>query len=71
MATLSIGESSYRIPADALELLAAAALTHLTPAMGTVVLARPNEGTMTELRAALRPAGYTLTFTTPSAPTTR
>ena len=71
-ATLSIAEAFYRIPADILELLAAATLTHLTPNMGAALLLRPNEATITDLRAILRRAGHdvSVTYKTISAPTT-
>ncbi len=51
----------FDIPADVVELLAAAALTALTPTMGAVVLARPTEATLDELRAWLASHGYKAT----------
>lgn len=62
----------FDIPADVVELLAAAALTALTPTMGAVVLARPNEATLGELRAWLASRGYKATVArTPTKGTRR
>lgn len=51
----------FGIPADVVELLAAAALTALTPTMGAIVLARPNEATLGELRTWLASHGFKAT----------
>ncbi|MCD2169570.1 hypothetical protein LPW41_07615 [Microbacterium sp. JC 701] len=51
----------FDIPADVVELLAAAALTALTPTMGAIVLARPTEATLGELRAWLASHGFKAT----------
>ncbi|MGN6128684.1 MAG: hypothetical protein ACTHON_19175 [Humibacter sp.] len=57
----------FDIPADVVELLAAAALTALTPTMGAIVLARPTEATLGELRAWLASHGYKATAARTSA----
>ncbi|PCE15913.1 hypothetical protein AUC47_10330 [Microbacterium sp. SZ1] len=56
--TRGLASARFGIPADVVELLAAAALTALLPTMGAHVLARPNEATLTELRNWLASHGY-------------
>lgn len=59
--TRDLAAARFDIPADIIELLAAAALTALTPTMGAVVLARPAEATLGELRLWLASHGYKAT----------
>lgn len=62
----------FDIPDDVVELLAAAALTALTPSIGAVVLTRPNEATLRELRACLASHGCKATVAhTPTKGTRR
>lgn len=56
--TRELAAARFGIPCDAIELLAAAALTALTPTMGALVLARPNEATLAEIRAWLKSHGF-------------
>ncbi|MCZ4301359.1 hypothetical protein [Microbacterium oxydans] len=56
--TRDLAVARFDIPADVVELLAAAALTALTPTMGALVLARPNEATLAEVRAWLKSHGF-------------
>lgn len=56
--TRDLAAARFGIPRDVVELLAAAALTSLLPTMGALVLARPNEATLGELRAWLATHGY-------------
>ncbi|WP_404433284.1 hypothetical protein LG299_02700 [Microbacterium lacus] len=59
--TRDLAVARFGIPADVVELLAAAALTALTPNMGALVLARPNEATLAEVRAWLASYGFKAT----------
>ncbi|MET3467916.1 hypothetical protein [Microbacterium sp. 1262] len=59
--TRGLAAARFGIPADVVELLAAAALTALLPTMGAVVLSHPNEATLAELRAWLASHGYRAT----------
>lgn len=56
--TRDLAAARFGIPLDVVELLAAAALAVLTPTMGALVLARPNEATIAELRIWLASLGY-------------
>jgi hypothetical protein len=59
--TRDLAVARFGIPADVVELLAAAALTALTPNMGALVLARPNEATLAEVRTWLASHGFKAT----------
>ncbi|MFI8594604.1 hypothetical protein ACIGCK_09300 [Microbacterium sp. NPDC078428] len=59
--TRDLAAARFGIPLDVVELLAAAALAVLTPTMGALVLARPNEATIAELRIWLASHGYRAT----------
>lgn len=59
--TRDLAAARFGIPLDVVELLAAAALAVLTPTMGALVLARPNEATLAELRTWLATHGYRAT----------
>ncbi len=59
--TRGLAEARFGIPADVVELLAAAALAALLPTMGAVVLARPNDATLAELRSWLASHGFRAT----------
>lgn len=59
--TRDLAAARFGIPLDVVELLAAAALAVLTPTMGALVLARPNEATLAELRTWLASHGYRAT----------
>ncbi|MEX8057405.1 hypothetical protein [Microbacterium sp. 16-032] len=56
--TRDLAAARFGIPADVVELLAAAALTALLPTMGAIILARPNDATLAELRTWLASNGY-------------
>ncbi|MEV8272552.1 hypothetical protein [Microbacterium sp. NPDC077184] len=60
-AAVAIAQAFYRIPADVLELLAAAYLAHVAPGMGAALLLRPNEATIADLRGILARAGHNYT----------
>jgi hypothetical protein len=55
-----IAVTQYRIPEDAVELLAAAYLVMVLPALANVVLGRPNEGTVLAARGLVRRHGIDL-----------
>lgn len=59
--TRDLAATRFGIPRDVVELLAAAALTALTPNMGALVLARPNEATLAEVRTWLASHGFKAT----------
>ena len=59
--TRDLAAARFGIPLDVVELLAAASLAVLTPTMGALVLARPNEATIAELRTWLASHGYRAT----------
>lgn len=59
--TRDLAAARFGIPLDVVELLAAAALAVLTPTMGALVLARPNEATIAEFRTWLASHGYRAT----------
>lgn len=59
--TRGLAVARFGVPTDVIELLAAAALAALLPTMGAVVLARPNEATLAELRTWLASHGFRAT----------
>lgn len=61
--TRDLAVARFNIPRDTVELIAAAALTTLTPAMGALVLVRPSEASRAEVRAWLKSHGYRATRT--------
>ncbi|MCJ1707945.1 hypothetical protein [Microbacterium sp. VKM Ac-2923] len=61
--TRGLAVTRFGVPSDVIELLAAAALAALLPTMGAVILARPNEATLANLRAWLASHGFRATPT--------